>query len=192
MKGYLLKGFTGFIFFALVLNFTGCNRKTNVTVETVSDNLVEVEKPLEQVPGNQSQNPLLAIFPEDELILAVRSDYEPFMWLDSNGELTGWLVDVERTIWDELGQSYRMVPYDDVGKMGQDVKSGVAHAALAVPYTPDYEKIFNLGEPWIFMDLMVFVRQETDSIGGDTSEECIESLFGKKVGVQVRELSTIY
>ena len=183
--------FFGYNRFALVLVvltallFPGCNRKTQVVAEKLSDEPVIKDSSFES-GKDPERAPLTVIHPDEELLLMVRSDYEPFMWKNENGELTGWLVDVEKAVWEELGQKIAMVPYTDAGKATQDVKSGVAHALVGTPYTPDYEKILNIGDPWVFLDLMIFVNQDNTDIGGSSMEECIQSLSAKRVGVQVR------
>jgi len=135
---------------------------------------------------DSSGKPLITIRKQDELTIMVRSDYKPFMWMDENNQPIGWIVDVDKAILAEMGQSYRMIPYTDAGKATQDVKSGVAYALMATPFSPDYEKIFNMAKPWIYMDIMIFVHKDTTDIGGDTPDECIQSLYGKRVGVQAR------
>ena len=185
MKGKIIKKNTVFLLFILALSIVGCNRKTQVSVEKVTD-IPSQETPSAESAEVESKISLLKIQPEDEVILMVRADYEPYMWIDDKGDFTGWTVDVERAIWEEMGQKYRMVSYTDAGKATQDVKSGVAHALVGTPYTPDYIKIFNLAEPWIFMELMIFVDKDNSEIGGTSVEECIESLLGKRVGVQAR------
>ena len=115
MKGKIIKNITVFLLIVLALSIIGCNRKTLVSVEKVTD------IPLEETPSAESADvesaiSLLKIQPEDEVILMVRSDYEPYMWVDDKGVFTGWTVEVERAIWEEMGQKYRMISYTDAGR----------------------------------------------------------------------------
>lgn len=188
MKGKkTIKVIYGILFITILIS-GGCSRKTELYVQELPEEKSLTAEEMTDQQAESSERPLITIRLEDELTMMVRSDYEPFMWLNENGQLTGWIVDVEKAILTEMGQNYRIVPYSDAGKATQDVKSGVANTLVATPFSPDYEKIFNMADPWIFMDVMIFVHNDTLDIGGETSEACIQSLSGKKVGVQARGL----
>jgi len=174
------------IAFLLLISLIGCSKKTEFTVEKV-----EKEAPLEvteQVSPEPARKDSIRISPDSDLLVYVRSDYQPFSWEDEEGRLTGWVVDVETAVFEEMGQNYRLIPYTDTAQAIQDMKSGLAHCVLAVPVTPDFEKIMILGQSWVNLDLYIFTREGTTDIGGETREESIKSLFGHVVGVQARGL----
>ena len=75
----------------------------------------------------------------------VRYDYEPYMWMENN-EFKGFLVDVERTILERMGQKYVFVEFTNAEKVIMDIKDGSNHCAVGVPVIPDFEQILNLSD----------------------------------------------
>lgn len=127
-----------------------------------------------------------AVGPNDTVVIGVRSDAAPDMYLDENGELQGFYVELEKLVMEEMGQAYELYPYDDVGVAIQLIKNGLMHNALAVPDLPDYRTFLDLSIPFERLNFVTFVPHGNTDIGGDSVEEIIESLHGKRVGVQTR------
>ncbi len=63
----------------------------------------------------EESKPLVIVTKDDTLIIMVRSDGAPGMFVGDDGKLYGFYVDLERMVMKEMGQAYRLVPYKDVG-----------------------------------------------------------------------------
>jgi len=155
----------------------GCSRKSPAAGQNPSQEVQQIEQPQ------------ITIHKSDELTMLIRPDYEPFMWVDGTGEAVGWIIDVEKAIMEEMGQNYRMIPYDDAETATRETREGVYHSLVAVPFTPDFEKYFYMAEPWINLGVYIFVHEDTRDIGGTTREKSIRSLYGKTVGIQGKGFS---
>lgn len=133
-----------------------------------------------------NSKPLIQVSPEDIVEILVRQDGAPGMYLGDDGELHGFYVDLERMIMEEMGQAYHLKGYDDVGPAAQWLKTGVSHIALAAPDIVDYRSFLNLSIPYEVLHYVTFVHKGNREIEGDTRENILKSLHGKKVGVQTR------
>ncbi len=136
--------------------------------------------------GNEASKPLLSISAEDTVVILVREDGAPGMYMGEDGKLHGFYVDLEKMIMEEMGQTYNFVPYSDVGPVVQGIKSGIYHIALAAPDLPEYRSFLNLSIPYEVLHYVTFVQKGNSTISGSTSKEIIENLHGKKVGVQTQ------
>jgi ABC-type amino acid transport substrate-binding protein len=108
------------------------------------------------------------------------------MYLGDDEELHGFYVDLEKMVMEEMGQTYRMTPYSDVGPITVGLKSGIYQIALAAPDVIDYRSFLNLSIPYEVLHYVTFVQSGNSDIKGSTREELIKSLYGKKVGVQTQ------
>lgn len=134
-------------------------------------------------PINESDS-LISVSPEDTVQILVRADGAPGMFLDDDGDVHGFYVDLEKLVMEEMGQSYNFVPYDDILFAVNGMVSGSHQIALAVPDVPDYRAISNMSVPFEDLHFTVFIKKGNNTIGGDTTEEIIQSLEGKRIGVQ--------
>lgn len=168
----------------LLINLS-CSEEAKVTTEKIQDQTEsETDTVQEEIT---EEKPLLRIGTGDELLLYVRADYEPYMFLNKDNELSGFYVDIEKAIMEEMNQKYKMIPWTDIGKVIQDVKVGVVHGVLGCPQTADMEKMFQLSDVISTLEAVTFVHNDNTDIGGNTKEEVIKSLYGKKVGIQARD-----
>lgn len=168
----------------LIMVLSNCSKEKFLIVkQTVPEqNIVPVIDSSVDVQGK----PLIVISPSDVLEILVRADGAPGMFLGEDGKVSGFYVDLDRMIMEEMGQSFHFVPYWDLGKIYQKLKSGEYHSALAVPDVPDYRAIFNLSIPYEILHYVTFVQRGYRIIEDSTAEEIIISLYGKKVGVQTQ------
>lgn len=134
--------------------------------------------------SNENSKQLLSVSPEDTVQILVRADGAPGMYLGEDEEVHGFYVDLERMVMEEMDQSYNFVPYDDIMFAVNGMVSGDHHIALAVPDVPDYRAISNMSVPFEDLHFTAFVKKGNDSIGGNNTEEIIQSFKGKKIGVQ--------
>lgn len=169
---------------ALFLLIFACKKRDELEIEKEDVNevvAVEEEKP-EII---EESKPLIILTKDDIVKILVRADGAPGMWLGEDGEVYGFYVDLERLVFEEMGQKYEFVPYTDVGVAAQGLKTGTSHVALAVPDLADYRSFLNLSLPYETLNYITFVHNDNNDIKGETKEELLKSLSGKKVGVQV-------
>ena len=141
----------------------------------ISEDIISVDKPL------------IEITKDIPLQIYVRSDGAPGMYLDEDGAIKGFYVDLEKAIMDKMNQNYELIPYSDVGPVIQNLKVGVAHSALSTPILPDYKAILNLSNKFETLDFVIFISEFNNDIqSGENIQDAINQLFGKKVGVQTR------
>ncbi|MBB6482409.1 substrate-binding periplasmic protein [Spirochaeta isovalerica] len=131
-------------------------------------------------------SPLISVSPDDEVLIFVRQDGAPGMYLGDDGEVHGFYVDLEKMVMDEMGQKYKFIPYGDAGPVILGLKSGTHHIALAAPDLPGFRSSFNLSMPYEILHFVTFVQSDNNDIKGSTREELIASLHGKRVGVQTQ------
>jgi len=142
--------------------------------------------PIENIDVADESKPLIQVSLEDVVQICVRQDGAPGMYIGDDGELHGFYVDLDRLIMKEMGQAYHLKPYGDLGPVLQWLKTGECHIALAAPDLPEYRSFLNLSNPYEILHFVTFVRKGNADIQGDTKDEIIASLHGKKVGVQTR------
>lgn len=174
-----------FIFLILFLQIIACKKKDEIEIEKEE---VQEEVRSEEIVSKSEEEegkPLIVLGKDDVVRILVRADGAPGMWLGDDGEVYGFYVDLERLVFEEMGQNYEFVPYTDVGIAAQGLKTGISHTALAVSDLPDYRAFLNLSDPYEILNYIVFVNKENRDIKGEAKEELLESLKGKKVGVQV-------
>ncbi len=170
----------------LILSITACQKKeTDLVIEKESTQVTATTK-TEETITEEVNKPLISVSTSDTLQIFVREDGAPGMYLGEDGEVHGFYVDLEKMIMEEMGQSYNFVSYNDVGPVVQALKSGTHHIALAVPDLPAYRSFANLSIPYEVLHYVTFVKKDNNKIKGSTKEELLQSLHGKKVGVQTQ------
>lgn len=166
------------------LLFMGCSKeKTELELVQESNNQEVVET--KEILAEETR-PLLEITKDDELQIWVRADGAPGMFLNSNNEVEGFYVDLDRAVMEEMGQKFNFVPYTDLGPLLQKLKDGSAHSALATPDLPDFRSFLNVSTTYELLNFVIFLPQSSSEIIPDNKEDAIKSLYGKKVGVQTR------
>ena len=174
------------ILILLSLLTSGCSKKT-AEITIIQESEKKTVESADDIVSQEDQNrPLLEIEPGDTAFILVREDGAPGMYLGSDGELHGFYVDLEKMIMNRMGQTYEFVHYDDISLVIQGIKSGLYHIALAVPDLPDYRSFLNLSIPFEILHYVTFVNKENMDIKGGSRDELLQSLYGKKVGVQTR------
>jgi ABC-type amino acid transport substrate-binding protein len=162
----------------------GCERD-EVIIDEDRPQII-VKKETEGTIAALENKPLIVVAATDTIQIFVREDGAPGMYLGKDGQMHGFYVDLEKMVMKEMGQSYKFVPYSDVGPVAQALKSGTHHSALAAPDLPDYRSFLNLSIPYEILNYVTFVQKNNNDIIGTTKEELIKSLHGKRVGVQTR------
>lgn len=170
----------------LILIFlTSCSEKTTELELVNKDKEVKSEKIATDL-ATEEVRPLTVINNNDVLKIWVRADGAPGMFVNENGKLEGFYVNLERRIMEEMDQSYEFVPYTDLGPLVQKIKSGEAHLAMATPDVPDYRTFLNMSNSFETLEFVTFIHSDSSLADTSSKESIIKSLFGKKVGVQTR------
>lgn len=174
------------ISFTLLFFLYGCdNNETELVIIEESPQSQGITK--DKIDsGTDTVKPLRVIKPEDTIEIFVRADGAPGMYLGDDGELHGFYVELEKMIMKEMGQAYLLRSYSDVGPVALGLKSGIYHSALAAPDLPEYRSFLNLSISYEVLHFVTFVQSGNEVIKGETKDDILSSLHGKKVGVQTR------
>ncbi len=176
-----------FLIGLLPLLLLSCNRRSSELeiIDSGSDSVTVVEEKVVHIVDEETK-PLIYITRNDVLEIYVRADGAPGMFLNEDGVLEGFYVELEKEIMKEMGQKYKMVPYSDVGPLVQKLKSGVAHSGLSTPLLPDYKSFLNLSIKYEDLYYVIFLPGDSTEVVPLDKEKAIRSLYGKKIGVQTR------
>jgi len=174
------------LYLACLLVLSACNqKKTEIVIQ--KDDLIQKKAEEKNSPVSEEKSkPLILIQPGDTALIMVRQDGAPGMYLGEDGKVHGFYVDLEKMVMAAMGQTYRFIPYNDVGPVVQGLKTGECHIALAAPDLPDYRSFLNLSIPYEILHYVTFVQSSNTEVKGTTREQILMSLHGKKVGVQTR------
>ena len=169
-----------------VMLLSGCRGENRITLrEQPTDTpATQAENISESVSADseEAQAPLV-ISPQDELIIIWNTIGEPGQFPDAQGNPTGFQPDVVRSIMDQMGQRYRFVREDNYDLLFLKLKAGEAHMASATVITEERLRVYKFGDVQDSIDFHLWVHEDNTDIGGDTTEESIHSLFGKKLGL---------
>lgn len=172
-----------FLNILILIFFISCqNKSTQLIINDISAEPASEE--IEKVLSSREKKPLINMTQDDELIILVREDGAPGMYLGEDGNVYGFYVDLAKMTMEEMEQVYIFEPFSDVGPAAHGLKSGTHHIALAVPDIIDYQSFLNLSIPYEVLQYVTFVNNDNTDIGGNTKDEILESLHGKRVGVQ--------
>lgn len=153
----------------------------------ISENSAKTEEKVNNINvKTEETKPLILITKDDTLQIYVRSDGAPGMYLDDDGILKGFYVDLEIAIMNKMNQKYHFNAYTDAGPTVQNIRDGVAHSALASPILPDYKSFLNFGIKFEELNFVIFLPSSSEEIISENKEEAIKKLYGKKIGVQTR------
>ncbi len=170
----------------LLVFISGCSDQETELVVSKKNQTAPAERAADKPVPVTSSKPLIVIAATDRVQIVVRQDGAPGMYLGDDGKLHGFYVDLEKMVMEEMGQEYQFIPYSDIGPIIQGIKSGIYHIGLAAPDIPDYRAITHLSIPYETLHSVVFVQKINTDIRGTNTEELLESLHGKKVGVQTQ------
>jgi len=175
------------VFFILL--FISCGKQKS-DLEIIESDNIKKEVIAETTPESKNEvaetKPLIKITQNDLLKIMVRSDGAPGMFLNSNQELEGFYVELEKSVMKEMNQKYELIPYNDIGILIQQIKTGEVHSALATPILPDYQSFLNISNKFEILHFVIFLPEKSEVIIPDNKEDAIKTLFGKKIGVQTR------
>lgn len=173
-----------FTHLCVILILFSCSKKTTELEVTHDKEISQARDTTDTV--TEDKKPLIYIGKDDTLQIYARADGAPGMYVDENGSIVGFYVDLERMVMEEMGQKYQMNSYTDLGPLIQDIKSGKAHSALAAFDVPDFRALAHLSDAYENLEYVIFLRNNNNDTIPDNTEGAIGYLYGKKVGVQTR------
>ncbi len=108
------------------------------------------------------------------------TDFPPFNFTDQSGRLSGFHIDLARTLCEELGLQARCqiqaLPY---GQLVSALEAGQGEAVMAgIAVTPELRQRFNFTRPYLLLPARFLMQGDTVLPRQDA-----EGLFGRKVGV---------
>ena len=110
--------------------------------------------------------------------------FEPFVFSDEDGELSGFSVDLWNAIAAELGVEYEWVPADTVNELIEDVRSGKTDAAIAgISMTPQRESLVDFTYPYFESGLQIMVRVTSEAVSASLSDIFFSSILLKMLGL---------
>ena len=104
---------------------------------------------------------------------------EPFVFIDENGQYSGFSIDLWQAIAADLGIQYDWVPAGTVNELIANVESGKTDAAIAgISLTPQRESQVDFSYPYFESGLQIMIRETSEpgniSMTFDVSGEVIE------------------
>jgi AGCS family alanine or glycine:cation symporter len=119
---------------------------------------------------------LQKVLKSGRFVIGIDADFPPMSFVDDEGELTGFDVDVAREVCKRLGVELvrRAIDWDD---KEEELDSGAIDCIGSMSVTPVSARDMNLSEPYV-KETLIFV------VAGDSNVRWLRDLKGKKVGVQ--------
>ena len=128
--------------------------------------------------GESEKDPSLKkILDKGELIVGLDDEYPPMGYVDENGEIVGFDIDIARATCERLGVKLvlKSIVWDEKENLLNSGEIDCIWSAMSV--TPARSASMNLSEPYLKNDL-IFV------VAGDSNIASLKDVKGKIVGVQ--------
>lgn len=107
------------------------------------------------------------------IILAVETNYQPFVFLDSKDRVTGLAHDYMLLLEKKLGLQFRQQRFSSLNDIFESVKKGEVHIVNAVTETPWRSTFLSFTNPYITVPNVMIVRQEYE---GRLNEEHLQGM----------------
>ena len=119
------------------------------------------------------------------LKIGTNPDFAPFEFLDSNGKMAGFDLDLIHAIGKKIGKEIKMenIAFDGLIPALQTGNIDLAIAGMAI--TPARQEVVLFSEPYYHSGLTILVRKDGANIAG------IKDLEGKKVAVQMGTTASV-
>lgn len=175
---------TNFLIYLIITSvLISCSKNTDLQLNSNDTPIVDTDT---KVINEEERQPLIELTKDDELKIFVRADGAPGMFLNSQNEVEGFYVELEKAIMKEMDQKYRFIPYTNIEEVIHDIIMGNGHSALSVPDVPDYQLASNISTTYEVLKFVIFLPSESNEIVPDNKYDAIKFLYGKKVGVQAK------
>lgn len=113
------------------------------------------------------------------ITVGMSGGYKPYTYIDDNGDLTGFDVDVWVEIGKRLDRNIEFVTSDFSGLFGMLDSGKLTTIANQITVTESRSEKYLFTDPYVYYGAYLAVHEETTDIIG------LESLKGKKVGVDL-------
>lgn len=140
------------------------------------------DKYLEKWFAIEAKNTPPASTPKKKLKIGVMDDFYPYIRMQPGGEPEGFDAEVLRHILKQAGLEHEFVSIT-WHKALQDLKIGTLDMIPIAAITPERLKVYEFTDSYVVYEVAITTRRENSSIGGDSPEDVLKSLYGKKVGV---------
>lgn len=157
MKNHAVRFITVIIIVIALLAVPGCSGKTDKTTG--------------------SDDSLKKILDKGELVVGLDDEYPPMGYVDENGEIVGFDIDIARETCERLGVKLvlKSIIWDEKENLLNSGEIDCIWSAMSV--TPARSASMNLSEPYLKNDLIFVVM-------GDSEITSLSGVKGKIVGVQ--------
>lgn len=109
---------------------------------------------------------------------------EPFVFIDENGQPSGFSIDLWNAITADLGFQYEWVSAETVNELIADLQSGKIDIAIAgISMTPDREAVVDFTYPYFESGLQILVPENPDPGGVSLTNIFFSSIVFKMLGV---------
>lgn len=115
----------------------------------------------------------------DEIVVGMSGGYKPYTFMDSQGELKGFDVDVWKEIGKRMDKKVSFQTSDFSGLFGKLDSKKINTIANQITITEDRLEKYYFTDPYVYYGAQLIVNESNDEI------KDLESLKGKKVGVSL-------
>jgi len=121
---------------------------------------------------------------EDSKIRVGIKRLEPFVFIDENGQPSGFSIDLWNAIAADLGIQYEWVQGNTVNELIESVQTGKADVAIAgISMTPEREALVDFTYPYYESGLQIMVRETPDAGSVNLSDIFFSSIVFKMLGL---------
>jgi polar amino acid transport system substrate-binding protein len=122
--------------------------------------------------------------PENSKIRVVIKRFEPLVFIDENGQPSGFSIDLWNAISADLGIQYEWVQGNTVNELIESVQTGKADVAIAgIGMTPQREALVDFTYPYFESGLKIMVRETPDSGSVKLTNIFFSSIVFKMLGL---------
>lgn len=116
---------------------------------------------------------------DEEIIIGMSGGYKPYTFIDEEGELTGFDVDVWTEIGARLETTVSFQTSEFSGLFGMLDTGKITSIANQITVTDERKEKYDFSSPYVFYGAQLVVASDNETIMN------LESLKGKKVGVSL-------
>lgn len=113
------------------------------------------------------------------ILVGMSGGYKPYTFVDDDGNLTGFDVDVWKAIGAHIGRDVEFVTSDFSGLFGMLDSGKLTTIANQITVTDTRKEKYLFTDPYVYYGAYLAIHEDTTDIVG------LESLKGKKVGVDL-------
>ncbi len=176
MKNKIILGVIAIIAIATIAIVNTSNNEESIEASAVSD-----QTQTDDVANTDSSEPKAeeAIVTANPIKVGMSGGYLPYTYIDDDGELTGFDVDIWLEIGNRIGRDIEFVTSDFSGLFGMLDAGQITTIANQITVTESRLEKYIFSDPYVYYGAQLVVKE------GVTDITDLESLKGKKVGVDL-------